>query len=522
MVAYLTVITALGVTTCTDTLKGTYLERFVSRNAPSSRSTYAIPSVEIESSESLERSEFDSIVRRGIPTIFRNVAFDWDDMRNLSCSEFGRRWPEARMRAEYTGSADEVMVELGDQASWATNMRPVQGVNSPSVDSSPDDPLSRPSVGPYVLHVKDRVKRAMKHEIAKMFPGLPWTRSMDSLLISAQTRDSMEFWFQPIGGGTFAHNDGYCHSVFSVQLRGSKKWSFMLTPEVHKLSRDIFDEFDSGIYESVHKWVPDFEVVLEAGDGVLFPPGYMHETRTISGPSDKDVCGTSVTFNLPIPMPSRLVRRFLNRFSTSLEISHCMPRWESFVTMNTTLVDWTADVGGGDRGSLAKTITRNIFSAVDFDRNGQISLEELEEYFLRDPTDPAIASFYDSVSHERFGDLMLMFSPGAELTPDMVREGLRVRAKDTLDMWDVNEDGEASTDEVNEVIEFFQYHSVKTGLVDKAIRPIDRETGEKYHIPIGSEVFASRLELVEEILEELFPEKGGEDPEDCEEPRDEL
>ena len=76
----------------------------------------------------------------------------------------------------------------------------------------------------------------------------------------------------------------------------------MLAPDIKNLSRDVFDEFDSGIYDSVHKWAPDVEYTLQEGDGILFPPGYMHETRTVAGPSESDTCATSITFNIPLPI----------------------------------------------------------------------------------------------------------------------------------------------------------------------------------------------------------------------------
>ena len=39
----------------------------------------------------------------------------------------------------------------------------------------------------------------------------------------------MEIWFGPgHSAGALAHNDGYCESVMSIQLRGEKKWREMV------------------------------------------------------------------------------------------------------------------------------------------------------------------------------------------------------------------------------------------------------------------------------------------------------
>ena len=330
-------VLSIQLTLCigSDPTKEAFLNPHVSRRPEGSAAAFDIPVYSAHPDSGLSRPDFERIVRLGIPTIFSNVARDWSDMRGLSCEDFSSRWPDASMRAEYTGKSEsEVFLKLGDKR-WLNDTKAPKGVLSPTADCDDAEAKgSRPDVAPFVWHVKDRVSRAIKREIAAMSKGFHFLSS-DSL-IDAHSRDSMEFWFQQVGAGTFAHNDGYCHSVFSVQLRGQKKWRLMLAPEIKNLSRDVFDEFDSGIYDSVHKWAPDVEYTLQEGDGILFPPGYMHETRTVAGPSESDSCATSVTFNIPLPMPSRFVREFLPRFSVSREIHQCMRRWESFVTRRQT------------------------------------------------------------------------------------------------------------------------------------------------------------------------------------------
>ena len=478
-----------------DPIKLAYLSKFLIPNEPGHPARFAIPEYSVHELP-FGRSEFESVVRRGIPSVFHGVVSHSDPLRNLSCSDFSVRWPDASMRAEYTGRPEpDTFVKLGD-SNWVNETKSPIGMNSPSRDC--DDNVSResrPDVAPFVWHVKDRVTRSIKEEISGMFKGL---RFLDGgSLMDAHIRDSMEFWFQQVGAGTFAHNDGYCHSVFSVQLRGHKKWRLMLAPQVEKLSRDIFDEFDSGIYNSVHKWEPDLEVILEEGDGILFPPGYMHETRTIEGPTQEDRCATSVTFNIPLPMPSRFIREFLPRFSVSREIHQCMRRWESFVTARASATKWERPVPDSQQPLL---LTEEIFARVDSNQDNHISLEELETY-LQSSSESDVFRKMKSVE---FGDLTFVFDPRRRPTEEMFLEAFRLRAKDTLDMWDVNEDEMASFDEVKDVVEYFQYYRWRQELVDTAVT-VEDSSGEFLDIPIGSEPFKKRLAIVEEILSKVRP-----------------
>jgi hypothetical protein len=480
-----------------DSEKRKFLDEFAQINPTGSRAIYSTISEEFDSMSEISRDKFDTIIRRGIPTVFRDAGSDFKELLSLSCDDFSKRWPRTPMRAEYTGADHEVMVELGEGDLWINNTRAPLGMNLPEDCDTAESQNSRPSVGPYVLHIKDRVRRSLKKEISDMFPGLRWARGFPQTLLDAHTRDSIEFWFQPVGGGTFAHNDGYCRSVMSVQLRGKKKWSFMMIPEVQVLSRDIFNEFDSGIYDSNHKWIPDFEVTLGEGDAVYFPPGYMHETRTIEGPSETDQCATSMTFTVSIPMPTRYIRRFLNRLSTSPEVSHCMETWESYVTLNSTLVDWDIPVESSEQPQL---IAQSIISTVDTNGDFRITIDELERYFLAEIKSENIINFYSPKKRSaRTGDMTPLFDPHFQLTDTMIQEGLRVRAKDTFEMWDVDEDGIATIDEIRNVLEYFQYYTYRSKLVQSAMM-----NGEQ-HFEFGSEILKKRLDLVDAILGKLRP-----------------
>jgi hypothetical protein len=480
-----------------DIRKSLYLDRFVVRNHSGSSPSYVISSVQATPDSGISSSAFENVVRRGIPSVFVGVASEELNLRGLSCADYSGRWPNASMRAEYTGREEsEAFLKLGDGA-WVNETRPPVGMNSPNVDCDDQQAReSRPEVAPFVWHVKDRVTRSIKEEIARLYKGLPFLSK--GSFMDEQTRDSMEFWFQQVGAGTFAHNDGYCHSVFSVQLRGKKKWRLMLAPEVTKLSRDVFDEFDSGIYNSVHKWAPDFEVVLNEGDGILFPPGYMHETRTVDGPSEEDRCATSVTFNIPLPLPSRFIREFMARFSVSREIHQCMRRWESFVTAQVGSIEWGKPVPDN---AQPKEIAVDIFTRIDSNADKEISLVEITKYLTESEES---LKFRDQRS-VHFADMAFVFSPRRTPSNEMQTEALHARAQDTLDMWDVNEDGIATFEEVKDVVEFFQYYRWRQEVVDSAVT-LQTTAGETFNLPIGSDPFTKRLELVEKILEKIRPE----------------
>lgn len=487
----------LDLCNCEDS-KNVYLSAFVTRSARGNQGTYQIPVVDADGVSHLTRADFENTVRSGIPTVFKGVAADWTDMRALSCEDYSKRWPNASMRVEYTGNPEpETFLKLGD-SSWVNAEKAPVGMNAP--DESCDDEesrKSRPEVSPFVWHVKDRVSRSIKNEIGSLFKGLPWLES--GSLLDEQTKDSLEFWFQRVGAGTFAHNDAYCHSVFSVQLRGKKKWRLMVTPEVNSLSRDVFDEFDSGIYKSVHKWEPDLEYVLEEGDGLLFPPGFMHETRTLEGPSDSpgDQCGTSVTFNIPIPMPSKYVREFLPRFSVSREIHHCTRRWESFVTAKTSRIDWEEPFANSTQPD---DVTDDILNRVDLNKDGKISVSEVSDYLENSEE----GDEFRNQKNLYFGDLWFGFDPRRPLTDAMFTEALKTRAVDTLNMWDLNEDGFASRFEIFSVVRYFHYYKWRQELVDSALTVVTEDEGPR-DLPIGSDMFVHRLKLVESIMERVNP-----------------
>lgn len=325
--------------------------------------------------EAVNFDEYMRIVHAGIPVKFEGAASDeaWDELRDMTCRKYAARWPDSTMRAEYTGNPGETYIRLGD-VSWITEE--TAPVNH-GAGRSKEEHTRRP----FVWHVKDQVSNVIKKELQTLFPGLSWVRAANPLL-DGQMRDSMEFWFQPVGAGTFAHNDAYCNAVMSIQLRGRKKWKFMFLPDIKDPSRR-FDEYDGGIYASTHSFDPPFETVLNPGDAVLFHPGYLHETLTMEQEdhgSGED-CSVSVTVLVPFPLSGGLISSYLPRLSASQEVGYCLDKWQALFTLN----PFSKEVPMSESMTstaldLATTLTQDFYRRLGLSVQSPVTYQGLSDY----------------------------------------------------------------------------------------------------------------------------------------------
>lgn len=136
---------------------------------------------------------------------------------------------------------------------------------------------------------------------------------------------------------------------------------------------DSYDEFDGGVYHA-QKWKPDLGFVLKTGSAVVWPPGYLHETRTLQ-PADGE-CGAAITLQYAFPQPVQFFRAFLPRLSMSAEISHCLPRtWSSYATM------YTAGIKPTPKQDKMKEQKEAILAAIDANKDGDITVEEVKAHF---------------------------------------------------------------------------------------------------------------------------------------------
>ncbi|KAF4675934.1 hypothetical protein FOL47_007001 [Perkinsus chesapeaki] len=379
---------------------------------------------------------FFDVVRRGQPAVFRTAGIGWS-LVNQSCREFAARWPEGKMSKQY--QTHDMRVALSDPG-WA--------------EKKPSSIGEHATSAPYVWHVKDRVSKEMKKSVQDLlFPAgiamesLPWLEGRHKAL-EHHVADSMEFWLQPARAGTLAHNDAYCVNVMSVQLSGHKQWKLMTMPKVDSIG-DMFDEFDGGIWRDPNRtFDPDYIYTLGPGEGILFPPGMMHETLSVSDTE----CTTSVTFNIPIPMSAKYVRNLLPRLSLSTEFGDCLwDRWEPTVTLGLG-GRWTAERLDG--GKLAGERAAEIMALVDGDGDGMVDSEEVLHWL---ETHPRAAPFRNADSNP---DAKLAFSKGATLGQDAIHDLLQLRAKDSVAYWDRNNDGIATEGEIHEAL--WQWHVVVT------------------------------------------------------------
>mmetsp|Transcript_50668 Transcript_50668/g.133840 ORF Transcript_50668/g.133840 Transcript_50668/m.133840 type:complete len:348 (+) Transcript_50668:2-1045(+) len=185
---------------------------------------------------------------------------------------------------------------------------------------------------------------------------------------------SFELWFSPgSGSGAGAHNDGYCQSVVSLQLSGDKKWRKMLEPEMTFLHS--YDEFDGGVYEAGF-WKPDLGFTNARGSAVIWPPGYLHETKTAPPPDGE--CGAAITLQFAFPQPVQFIRAFLPRLSLSSEVGQCVARsWSGYATL------YVPGIKPTPRGKEMSEQLEMILKSVDGDADGRVTVEEVRAFFER-------------------------------------------------------------------------------------------------------------------------------------------
>jgi len=157
----------------------------------------------------------------------------------------------------------------------------------------------------------------------------------------------------------------------SLQLRGDKKWRKMMEPEMTFLSS--YDEFDGGVYQA-GLWKPDLGFVNYRGGAVIWPPGYLHETKT-SQPPDGE-CGAAITLQFAFPQPVQFLRAFLPRLALSAEVGQCVARaWSGYPTF------YVRSIKASAKGAKIKEQLRTILKLLDKDGDDQITVDETRGFF---------------------------------------------------------------------------------------------------------------------------------------------
>lgn len=308
--------------------------------------------------------DFAAFVRDGQPLVVDDLARGWP-MVGFTCDDFKTHFPSGNMKAEYS------WVEKGD---GRTALGDKKWINRPRRSGQEEHP-ERAQHAPYIWHVKDEEPLATKRAVQAMYQA-PYF--LNDTVNRAEFMDSMEFWLSPNGAGAMAHADSYCEPTWSVQLHGAKRWRMMSTLPTIDTVFDRFVYFDAGIYK-VDKWAPDYEFVVQQGQGVLFPPGNFHETV-----AQKDQCVTATTVQMQLPNPTRYIRRFLNRLTSShLGIEEaCYQRWDGYATLQPRQAHASTTPPTLDEATWAARVAA-LGRELDADDDGRIGKAELEAHFLR-------------------------------------------------------------------------------------------------------------------------------------------
>eukprot|EP00434_Breviolum_minutum_P003324 symbB.v1.2.002924.t1/scaffold147.1/size298323/5 len=178
-----------------------------------------------------------------------------------------------------------------------------------------------------------------------------------------------EFWFGSGSAGAKAHMDSHVQATLSVQISGTKRWRLMpLRRRTAPFLAMIYG--DGQPYENPEGWSPIFDITLQPGEGLFFPPGMIHETKNVG-----DVCAASVTFQFNQPYATRFYRTFFPRIRFTADLG------ESWALIR----EWARlGMPGDEKGkgesydkARQKVELQKHFSKLDKDQNGFLSLEEL-------------------------------------------------------------------------------------------------------------------------------------------------
>mmetsp|Transcript_76498 Transcript_76498/g.167126 ORF Transcript_76498/g.167126 Transcript_76498/m.167126 type:complete len:446 (+) Transcript_76498:725-2062(+) len=320
-------------------------------------------------------------------------------------------------------------------------------LSRPASKKYKDDPL-KPTTGPYVWHVKDELTPKQKKIVQGKFRAPSF---LQDPLNSAKMNTSFELWFSPgDGAGAGAHNDGYCESVVSLQLNGDKKWRKMLEPEMTFLHS--FDEFDGGVYIA-GLWQPDLGFVNRKGGAVIWPPGYIHETKTDQPPDGS--CGSAITLQFDFPQPVQFFRAYLPRLSLSSEVGQCVGMaWSFYATLSVQGITPTP------KSAVMQEQMETIMHALDADKDGFITVAETLTFFET----PGSAIHKELKMHPK------------------EHHGLysKFKAEDTVAYHDMNDDMRVSRQELWDSL--VQWNVVRIRMQEglKYVNSADREGLEKF------------------------------------------
>jgi len=373
--------------------------------------------------KNMQDAEFKDLVRRGYPFIVDDCIPKTAELTNVPCSEFGRRYPNEHMKAEYTPGQSHVYLKDPD---WYSEQKPTAKAHKHLS-------LGKPLAGPYVWHVKDETEDIQtKRDLMKLLPVPYFLNS--SALNSHEARDSFEFWFALENGGTQAHADAYCETTLSVQLRGRKTWRLGAFPNITNAFQP-YAFHDGEIYKRDEFWRPEYEEDVEAGQCVVFPQGYIHETYVKDGASQPDGCSVASTFQFQDPQPVHMWKNFLTRWGLShyTREEPCTERMEPYVFLGAAARPFLMASASKEGDEAVRAHCGKVFQALDTDKDARLALSELAVVFAKDRFRPPWTEVRDRATLDA-----------------VAREKVQWQAEDTLLYHDDDQDGLVSIGEFEE------------------------------------------------------------------------
>lgn len=270
---------------------------------------------------SLSRKQFDTLVRDGKAFVVTGVG-DASPMKGWSCDTFQKdpEFSKAEMQMMYAEGGGAPFVAF--KSDWMQQANPSGAADKQA-----------PQKAPFYWGIKDvqyndggqsrTWRKAMLEKVRK-------NTKVPSFMDERNKRDlftTPEFWFAVSGAGAKAHIDTHIQTTMSLQLASRKRWriGFMPARQMQHLSM-LYK--DGAVYTHGKEWIPTHDLILETGEALFIPPGFIHETTNLG-----HSCAASVTYQFSKPMATSLYRRFLPRVRRTPDIWESWPllrEWASF------------------------------------------------------------------------------------------------------------------------------------------------------------------------------------------------
>mmetsp|Transcript_12412 Transcript_12412/g.31218 ORF Transcript_12412/g.31218 Transcript_12412/m.31218 type:complete len:433 (+) Transcript_12412:54-1352(+) len=286
------------------------------------------------------RSAFEEAARLGKVLIIENAS-SGTALAGWTCEQLAKEFPDGRMRREYDWVAnpdDRNLQTMGSQKWIEAQVAGEEAKNRVKLDSK------APPFAPFYWGVREhrggqvgskKVVKRIQQLIASSVP-----KFMDQGN-SASMFDNAEFWLGANGTGARAHMDSHCISTLSVVLSGERRWRVGPVPRMPKgagRSKDGDVFFDDGVAYTLG-WKPMFEFTVRAGEAVLFPPGWIHETLNID-----ETCTVALTTQFDLPRPVRYWRNYYGRLRRIGDLGPCWKEMRSYGSLGALKQKLPADV----------------------------------------------------------------------------------------------------------------------------------------------------------------------------------